>query len=95
MRRLEDWEPTLKIDPRLKEFMDPDREDFELVRQIRAACSEPLNIDFTSSGVYGINDPRTADPKEYEERFEEKVQFFVDFIKIWKSIPTPPAFEEK
>jgi creatinine amidohydrolase/Fe(II)-dependent formamide hydrolase-like protein len=43
--------------------------------------------DFTASGVYGKNDPREADPQEAAERFEEKVQFLVEFIKVWKSIP--------
>lgn len=94
MERLEDWEPTLKIDPKLMDFMDPDREDYELVSQVRAACGEPDTDDFTSSGVYGINDPRTADPDEYKQRFEERVQFFVDFINLWKSIPVPPAYSD-
>jgi creatinine amidohydrolase len=93
MWRLKDWKPTLKIDPKLKEFMDPDRPDFEVVSQVRAACSEPDTDDFTSSGVYGTNDPRTASVDEAKERFEERVGFFVDFIKQWKKIPVPPAFQ--
>ncbi|MFQ6053355.1 MAG: creatininase family protein [Candidatus Bathyarchaeia archaeon] len=93
MGRLEGWEPTLRLDPRLMEFMDPDRDDFEIVSQVRAACSEPDTDDFTSSGVYGTNDPRTADPEEARRRFEERVQFLVDFINVWKTIPVPPAFQ--
>ncbi|MDP7207838.1 MAG: hypothetical protein QGH14_04585, partial [Candidatus Bathyarchaeota archaeon] len=76
------------------EFMDPDREDFELVSQVRNATMQPMNIDFTSTGVYGTNDPRNADPEEFNIRFEERVSFFVDFIKIWKTIPVPNAFKK-
>ncbi len=94
MWRLEGWEPTLRMNPKLFEFMDPDREDFELVSQVRSACMPPVNIDFTSSGVYGTNDPRTATAEEGMKRFEERVNFFVDFINTWKAIPVPPAFED-
>lgn len=94
MDRLHDWKPALKMDPKLFEFMDPNRDDFELVSQIRSATMPPVNINFTSTGIYGINDPRTADPEEYKKRFEERVQFFTDFIKIWKTIPVPEAFED-
>ncbi|MCX6655299.1 MAG: creatininase family protein [Candidatus Bathyarchaeota archaeon] len=93
MWRLKDWKPTLKINPKLKEFMDPGRSDFEVVSQVRAACSEPDTDDFTSSGVYGTNDPRTASVEEAKRRFEERVGFFVDFIKQWKKIPVPPAYQ--
>ena len=94
MWRLEDWEPALKMHPKLYEFMDPDREDFELVSQVRSATMPPVNIDFTSTGVYGTNDPRTADPEEGRTRFEERVGFFVDFINLWKTIPVPDAFKD-
>jgi creatinine amidohydrolase/Fe(II)-dependent formamide hydrolase-like protein len=93
MWRLKDWKPTLKIDHKLKEFMNSDRSDFEVVSQVRAASSEPDTDDFTSSGVYGTNDPRTASVEEAKKRFEERVGFFVDFIKQWKKIPVPPAFQ--
>ena len=92
MWRLEGWEPALRLDPKLMEFMDPDREDYELVSQVRAACTEPDTDDFTPSGVYGTNDPRTADVEEAKRRFEERAQFLVDFINLWKTIPVPPAF---
>lgn len=94
MWRLEGWEPTLKQHPKLMEFMDPDREDFELVSQVRSSSTPPINIDFTLSGVYGTNDPRDADAEEGKKSFEERVKFFVDFIEIWKSIPTPDAFKD-
>ena len=74
--------------------MDPDREDYELVSQVRSACGQPDTDDFSSDGIYGLNDPRDADPEEYKERFEERVQFFVDFIELWKSIPVPPAYKD-
>ena len=83
-----------RMHPKLYEFMDPDREDFELVSQVRNATMQPMNIDFTSTGVYGTNDPRNADPEEFNIRFEERVSFFVDFIKIWKTIPVPNAFKK-
>lgn len=91
--RLKDWEPTLRLDPKLMGYMDPDRPDFEVVSQVRAACGEPDTDDFTSSGVYGTNDPRTADVEEARTRFEERVNFFVEFIAEWKRIPVPPAYQ--
>jgi len=94
MWRLEDWKSTYKIDPKLMEFMDPDREDYELVNQIRRACSEPDTDDFTSSGVYAITDPRTADVELLKKSLEERTQFIIDFINLWKTIPIPPAFRD-
>lgn len=92
MWRLKNWKPTLSIDPKLMEYMNPGRSDFEVVSQVRAASSEPDTDDFTSSGVYGTNDPRLADVEEARRRFEERVGFFAEFISEWKKIPVPPAF---
>jgi len=94
MWRLEDWEVTLKMDPKLIEFLNPDRGDYELVSQIFRACVEPDTNDFTASGVYGKNDPREGDPYEARARFEEKVNFMVEFIRVWKTIPLPEAFQD-
>jgi creatinine amidohydrolase/Fe(II)-dependent formamide hydrolase-like protein len=93
MHRLKDWDVTLKLDPELLQFLNPDREDYELVSQVFRACSQPNTDDFTSSGVYGKNDPRDAGPEEIKVRFEERVNFIVAFIKLWKTIPLPPAFQ--
>jgi creatinine amidohydrolase len=94
MERLEGWQSTLKMHPALIEFLDPDREDYELVGQVYQACVEPDTDDFTLSGVYGKNDPREADPEEARARFEEKVTFLAEFIRIWKDIPLPEGFED-
>ena len=94
MNRLEDWEVTLKLDRKLLEFLDPDRPDYELVSQIYSACRQPDTDDFTSSGVYGKNDPRSADAEEMRKRFEERVEFVSEFIRVWKTIPIPPSFKE-
>jgi len=94
LERLDGWKVTLKLDPKLMEFLDPDRKDFEMVSQVFRACVEPDTDDFTSSGIWGKNDPREADPEEAKARFEEKVNFLVEFIKVWKTIPLPPAFGE-
>jgi len=94
MWRLEDWGNTFKVDPKLMEFMDPDREDHELVNQVFDACLEPDTDDFTSSGQYAITDPRTADPEEAKQASEERLQFLVDFINLWKTIPVPPAYRD-
>jgi creatinine amidohydrolase/Fe(II)-dependent formamide hydrolase-like protein len=93
MGRLEDWEPGLDMDPELMAFLNPDREDHELVSQIFRACAEPDTHHFTGSGIYGKNDPREADAEEAEARFEEKVDFLVQFIQAWKRLPLPPAFQ--
>lgn len=94
MKRLDGWKPTLDIDQKLREFLNPDRPDYELVRQVFAACSQPDTDDFTSSGVYGLNDPREADVEEARKLFQDRVQFLTDFINAWKKIPVPPAFRD-
>ena len=94
MWRLDDWEPTLDIDPKLRGFMDPDRDDYELISQVVSACREPRTDDFSRDGIYGFNDPRESDPEEYKRHFEERSQFYVDFINLWKTIPLPPAFRD-
>ncbi|RLI10756.1 hypothetical protein DRO42_00250 [Candidatus Bathyarchaeota archaeon] len=94
MWRLKDWKNTFKVDPKLMEFMDPDRDDYELVSQVFMACLEPDTDDFTSSGQYATSDPRTADPEEAKQRMEESIQFLVDFINLWKTIPVPPAYRD-
>jgi len=93
MGRLDDWEVTLKLDPKLMKFLDPDRKDYEVVSQVYSACGQPDTDDFTSSGVYGKNDPRDADAEESKRRFEERVAFVAEFIRVWKTIPTPKAFQ--
>jgi creatinine amidohydrolase len=95
MKRLEGWKPTLELDEELKAFLNPDRPDYEIARQVYAACSQPDTDDFTSSGIYGLNDPREADVEEARKRHEERVQFLVDFINLWKKTPVPPAFKEE
>ena len=92
MWRLEGWRNTFKVHPKLMEFMNPDREDYELVSQVFMACLEPDTDDFTSSGQYAITDPREADPEEAAKYIEERIRFLVDFINLWKTIPLPPAY---
>jgi creatinine amidohydrolase len=94
MWRLDGWKATLRMDSELFGFLNPDRKDQEVVRQIFRACVEPDTHHFTESGIYGKNDPRDADPGEARARFEEKVNFLVEFIKVWKTIPLPPAFRD-
>jgi creatinine amidohydrolase len=94
MGRLEGWEPSLDMDPKLMAFLNPEREDHELVSQIFRACVEPDTHHFTRSGIYGKNDPRQADAQEAKARFEEKVDFLVQFIQAWKRLPLPPAFQD-
>ncbi len=93
MERLKDWESTLRLHPKLMEFLNPEREDYELVSQIYSACAPPDTDQFTSSGIYGTNDPREADPEEYKIWFEERVDFLVKFIQVWKTTPLPEAFK--
>jgi creatinine amidohydrolase len=94
MERVKGWKPTLDLGLELMKFFDVDREDYELVSQIRSASTPPVNIDFTKDGIYGTGDPNEADPEEYSRRFEERVNFVVEFIRVWKTIPTPQAFME-
>ncbi len=89
----EDWEPSNSINPDVKAFLDPDREDYEMVSQLFRASSQPDTDDFTSDGIYGMNSPHDANPDEYKSRLEERVEFMAEFIRKWKEIPTPPAFQ--
>jgi len=82
MWRINDWTPTLQLDKMLMGFLDLDHEDYELIEQDRAACAEPNLDDFTPRGIYGTNDPRTADVDEAQLRYEERVRFLVNFINI-------------
>ena len=90
----EDWKPSLTLDPKLMETFDPTKDDYELMSQVRAASGQPDTDDFTADGIYGLNDPRDADPEEAGRRFEERAQFVSDFIKAWKTIPIPPAYRD-
>jgi creatinine amidohydrolase/Fe(II)-dependent formamide hydrolase-like protein len=94
MERLEGWKPTLDIHPKLMDYLNPDREDYELVSQVYQACVEPYTDDFTSSGVYGLNDPRDADVEEGRQRFTERARFLVNFVNTWKTIPLPDAYKD-
>jgi creatinine amidohydrolase len=94
MNRLDGWEPTLDIHRELIEYLDPDREDYEMVSQIFRASQEPYTDDFTSSGIYGINDPRDADPEEMRKLMEGRIDFITKFIIKWKTIPLPEHFKE-
>jgi creatinine amidohydrolase/Fe(II)-dependent formamide hydrolase-like protein len=89
----DNWEPSLSIDEKLMKYFDPEREDYEVGSQVKSASSEPDTDDFSDDGIYGLNDPRNANPEEAKKRFEERVNFFVEFIKLWKTIPTPPAYK--
>ena len=89
----EDWKPSNNMTKELKDMLDPDREDWEVVSQVFGACAEPDTDDFTTDGVYGWDSPLDADPEEAAARIEEQVEFIADFIRRWKKIPTPPAFE--
>jgi len=89
----DDWEPTNNMSQELKAMRDPDREDWELVSQLFTACAPPDTDDFSRDGIYGWNSPKDADPEEYRNRLEERVEFLAEFINRWKKIPTPPAFK--
>ena len=94
MWRLEDWENGVIIPKQLQEFMDPDREDYELVNQVFHASLPPSTEDITRNGQYATTDPRKADPAEAAVSMEENIQFVVDFIKLWKSIPIPKGYQD-
>jgi hypothetical protein len=74
--------------------MDPDREDFELVNQIFHASLPPNTDDITRNGQYATSDPRKADPEEATISMAEHVQFAVDFITLWKTIPIPKGYQD-
>lgn len=90
MWRLDDWEPMLRVDSPAKEYMTSEN---EIERQVAEASREPSTHCFTADGIYGTNDPRTADPEEYAERFDERAQYYADFIKLWKTVPVPKGYQ--
>ena len=92
MWRLENWENPTLIEEKLQEFMDPDREDFELVNQIFHASLPPNTHDISKTGQYAINDPRTASVEEGKQMSDEAIDFLVGFINFWKTIPLAPAY---
>ena len=92
MWRLEDWENGMVLSKQLQEFMDPDREDYEMVNQLFNASLPPNTEDITRNGQYATTDPRKADPEEAAVSMGESVQFVVDFIKLWKEIPIPKGY---
>lgn len=94
MWRLENWESGVIIPDQLREYMDPDREDFELVNQVFHASLPPNTEDITRNGQYATSDPRKADPKEAAASMEESIQFVVDFIELWKTIPVPKGYKD-
>ena len=92
--RLDDWENGVVISEQLQGFMDPDREDYELVSQVFNACLGPNTEDITRTGQYATSDPRKADVKEAATMAEEATQFLVDFIKLWKTIQVPECYKD-
>lgn len=92
MWRLEDWENGVILPKELQEFMDPDRDDFELVNQVFMASLPPNTEDITRNGQYATTDPRKADPNEAAVSMEESVQFVTDFINLWKKIKIPQGY---
>jgi len=92
MWRLEDWENGVILPKELQEFMDPEREDYELVSQVFYASLPPNTEDITRNGQYATTDPRRADVREAEVSMEEAIQFVVDFINLWKKIPIPRGY---
>ncbi|MCW4050288.1 MAG: creatininase family protein [Candidatus Bathyarchaeota archaeon] len=94
MWRLDDWENGVVISEQLQEFMNPDREDYELVSQVFSACLGPNTEDITTTGQYATTDPRKADVKEAEVSMEEATQFLADFINVWKTIPVPLCYRD-
>jgi creatinine amidohydrolase len=94
MWRLEDWENGMVLPKELQEFMDPDREDFELVNQVFNASLPPNTEDITRNGQYATTDPRNADIEEAAVSMAESVQFVVDFINLWKKIPIPRGYQD-
>jgi creatinine amidohydrolase len=92
--RLENWENGVVIPEQLQEFMNPDREDYELVSQVLNACVGPNTEDITRTGQYATSDPRKADVEEAATYAEESTQFLVDFINLWKTIPVPPGYKD-
>lgn len=94
MWRLEDWENGMVLPKELQEFMDPDREDYEMVKQLFNASLPPNTEDITRNGQYATTDPRKADPEEAAVSMGESVQFVVDFINLWKKIPIPRGYQD-
>jgi len=95
MDRVKDWKPTTKLEPELMKLMNPEREDREIAQQVLWASLPHDTDEITSSGIYALTHPKDADLNEAKKRREEFVNFVVEFIKLWKTIPLEERREKK
>lgn len=89
MERVKYWKPGMKLDPALDALRDIDRSDSQIARQILSLYMfDTHEIDPT--GVYGFADPNDYDLEQAKRSFENRVQYIVDFIDLWRTIPDIP-----
>lgn len=88
MDRVKDWKPTTKFAPGTEKLACPDRDDVLIASQIVMSYINDTHR-LTSSGVYGFAPPQNADAETGEKRFDERVKFLVDYVNLWKTVPSP------
>jgi len=85
MDRLQGWEKPELPNDLLKLLDDPDDEygfGFEIVKSYI-----PDTHQYTSTGIYGLCDPREIDLDAAREEMEERVNHIVKYIDMWQSLP--------
>jgi len=87
MSRVENFRVTTQYPPALRALLDPEREDLDIAVQVFTSYIRNTD-DFTSSGVWGFADPNAADPEVGRQRFEARVKWLVEYIRLWKTLPT-------
>jgi len=88
MERVKDWKPTTKLVPGADNLACPDRDDVAIALQVVMSYINDTH-KLTSSGVYGYAPPQNAKPELGRKRFEERVSFLVDYVNLWKTVPSP------
>jgi hypothetical protein len=87
------WEPPEIPDELLRLLNDPDDEygfGFQIVKSYL-----PETHKFTSSGIYGLCDPRDIDLDAATEEIKERVERIVKYIEMWQTVPGGLSFGEK
>ncbi len=85
MDRLQDWEKPQIPDELLELLDDPGDEygfGFDIVKSYI-----PDTHKYTSTGIYGLCDPRELDLNAAREEIEERVNRIAKYITMWQSLP--------
>jgi creatinine amidohydrolase len=87
MSRAKGFKPLTDYPEEIKKLLDPDREDLDIATQVFSSYIRDSH-DFTETGVWGFADPNDADTDKAERDLEQRVNWLVEYIELWKQLPT-------